>query len=332
MNLFFSGHSLTEAPLGEYTAAVAASLGKQTLWNQQIALGSPIRFRTRGFSDTDPSWAGYSQGINRDGASMNFLAELRNPQTLNGQRYDALIVTERHDLPLEWEGGVKYARHMHERLIEGNPQATSYIYHAWQGIRDKSNPAPWIAHERAAATVWQCMASRINTSLAHEGRSDRVHYMPAGLALAYLVERATQGYVDGITAGSPAETLNRLFRDDVHLNTGLGVYYMSLVTYASVYRNAPSGAWAPAGVSATQARSLQEVAWAAVSSYYNNPVQPDLNTCQAIMRNDFCARIAYYTNNAQNINYCVSTFGKASNENPFYFSPAVDNSYWAPAP
>ena len=94
LNLFFSGHSLTEAPLGEYTAAVAASLGKQTLWNQQIALGSPIRFRTRGFSDTDPSWAGYSQGINRDGASMNFLAELRNPQTLNGQRYDALIVTD----------------------------------------------------------------------------------------------------------------------------------------------------------------------------------------------------------------------------------------------
>ncbi len=316
-------------PLADDVASVASSLGKQTLWNQQIYLGSYISARTRGANGND--WGGYKIGKNRNGSNMNVINELRNPQTLSGQRYDALIIAENHNVRLEWESGVRYARHMHERLIEGNPQATSYIYHAWQNIGDKNNPSSWLTHERAAATAWQCMASRINASLAGEGRSDRVHYLPAGLALSKLVERATQSNLEGVTAGSVGETMNTLFYDNVHL-TNLGAYYMSLVTYASVYRSPPTGAWVPAGVSATAAKSLQDVAWDAVASFYNNPVYPDTASCAAYMRNDFCARIANYIGDQQNINFCVETFSKQTVENPFYYNPAIDASAWAPAP
>jgi hypothetical protein len=331
VNAFFSGHSLFDNPLANNVEAIAASLGRQTLWNQQIVLGSPIRARTRGNDSTDNSFPGYRFGKNRDGQGLDTLYELRNPQTINGQRYQALILTERHDLmpTLQYEDTVINARHMHERLIEGNPQGTTYLSHSWLDIYDKNNPAAFIAYERAAATAWQCTAQRINVSLANEGRSDRVQYMPSGLALAYLVERSTQGYVDGITRGSSAETVNMYFRDAVHMND-LGSYYMALVTYASIHRQSPAGAWAPAGVTAAQARSLQDIAWQAVSSYYNSPASPSMASCSQFMRDDFCARNANYRGVPSSANSCISYFSSANN--PFDFNAATDRNVWAPAP
>jgi hypothetical protein len=328
VNIFVSGHSLTDNPLPDDTAAIAASLGKSTLWNQQNALGSPVRVRTRGLNEADPSFGGYRTGKNRDGANMDVAAELRNPQTLSGQRYNALVLTERHDIAstLQYEDSVRYTRHFHDRLIDGNSAATTYLYHSWFDV-NKSNPAPWIAHERSAATAWQCIASRINLGLANEGRSDRVNYMPAGLALTQLVERATQGYVDGITGSSVSETMNRLFIDNVHL-TRLGSYYMSLVTYVTLYKSPPSGAWAPAGISAAQARSLQDIAWAAVSGFDANPANPSMDTCQAHMRNSFCSSFYSYINRPAATASCVAHFSAQSNNNPFFFNPSSDRNYW----
>jgi hypothetical protein len=330
VNVFVSGHSLTDNPLPDDTAAIAASLGKSTLWNQQNALGSPIRARTRGLNESDPSFGGYRSGKNRDGFNMDVASELRNPQTLSGQRYNALVITERHDIAstLQYEDTVRYARHFHDRLVDGNSAATTYLYHSWYDV-NKSNPAPWLAHERSAATAWQCVAGRINLGLANEGRSDRVSYMPAGLALTQLVERATQGYVDGITGSSVPETMNRLFTDNVHL-TRLGSYYMSLVTFATLYKSPPTGAWAPAGVSAAQARSLQDIAWAAVSGYEANPANPSMDACQAHMRDSFCSAFYNYSfiNRPSAAASCVAHFSKQSNDNPFFFNPASDRNYW----
>jgi hypothetical protein len=317
--------------LANNVEAIAASLGRQTNWNQQIALGSPIRYRTRGNDSNDNSFPGYRNGKNRNGDGLDVLQELRNPQTINGQRYQALVLMERHDLAptLQFEDTVINARHMHERLIEGNAQGTTYLTHAWLDIYDKNNPAAFIAYERAAATVWQCAAARVNLSLAHEGRSDRMQHMPTGLALAYLLERATQGYVEGITRGSNTETANMIFVDAVHMNA-LGSYYMALVTYASIHRQSPVGAWAPAGVTAAQARSLQDIAWTAVSSYYNNPAAPSMASCAQFMRDDFCVRNANQRSVPNSAGSCVRYFGSASH--PFEFNAATDRNYWAPAP
>jgi hypothetical protein len=220
---------------------------------------------------------------------------------------------------------------VHERFIEGNAAGVSYIYHAWQSVNNKANPTAWITHERNVAQSWQCVASRINTSLAHEGRTDRMHYLPAGLALARLVELATQGQVNGITGASTTETLNRLFADDVHL-TELGQYYMALVTYASVFKVSPVGASYPASVSATQAASLQSLAWTTANAYRVDPMRPSMSECTAHARATFCPQISYYLNLPHELNNCVTGFSHASTVNPFYFNASVDPSYWLPAP
>jgi hypothetical protein len=333
-NIFYSGHSLLSDNLPERTAAVADSLSTPLLWNRQIGLGSPVRLRTRGENANDANFGGYRTGQNRDGSGMDVINELRNPQTIAGQRYDTLIITERNDLgsTLQFEDTVRYVRHFHERFMEGNPQGKSYFSHSWLGIADKANPSAWIAYERAAAPAWQCVAARINVSLAAEGRSDRMHFLPAGLALATLIERATQGNVDGISAGSTAATVNQIFNDDVHFDTVLGSYYMGLVNYASVFRRSPVGAAAPAGVTAAQAKSLQETAWNVVANYYANEALPDMASCRALMRGSYCGKFYTYIGRPEVAGGCGDFFSQTTRANPFYFEAANDQAYWFTSP
>jgi hypothetical protein len=328
-----SGHSLTDDPLGMFMEAIAQSMSTPMWWNEQLILGSPIRARTRGVNLVDDSFAGYRTGRNRNGSGMNVAAELANPQTLGGQRYDTLLLAERHDLVsvLMWEDTVRYARHFHDRLVAGNAKGNTYLYHAWLEVSNKSEPSAWIAYERATAPAWQCVAARVNQSLAGVGRADRMAYLPAGLALANLVEQATRGGVAGVSGGSVQETMNRLFSDNVHL-TRTGAYYMALVSYASVYRRAPVGAWAPADVTAQQARSLQEIAWQSVAGHYNSAATPSMSQCQAVMREQVCSAFAGYKGGAGVLQGCVDRFSQQSQNNPFYFNAGSDAAYWFPPP
>jgi hypothetical protein len=323
-----SGHSLTDDPMGSYMASIANSLGTPMSWNQQIVIGSPIRVRTRGSSPDDDTFPGYRNGKNRDGTTgLNIANELAS------QRYDALVLAERHDLAsvLMWEDTVRYSRHFHERLVTGNSSGSTYLYHAWLEITNKDDPSAWIAYERAAAPVWQCVAARVNLSLAGTGRADRMAYLPAGLALVNLVEQATRGGVTGVSGGTTRQTMDRLFSDDVHL-TPTGAYYMALVTYASVYRRSPVGAWAPADVTAEQARSLQQVAWQSVSGHYNGASTPSMGQCQGLMREQYCSAFGAYKGGSGMVSGCISRFSATNHDNPFYYNAASDAGYWLPAP
>jgi hypothetical protein len=331
VNVFYSGHSLLDEPFAIDAQAVASSLGKANQWNQQIIIGSPLRMRTRGDSYTDPAFPGYASGANRDGAqNLDVRQELRSPSTISGA-YDALVLAERHDLglTLQYEDTVRYARHFHDRLIEGNPQGTTYLYHAWLGVRDKTVPADWVAYERSAAVGWRCVASRINRSLEAEGRGDRVRYMPAGLALAELIDLAVQGQVEGL-AGTPAEVVDQLMVDDVH-ETPLGAYFVSLVNVATLYRASPEGAWAPDGVSESQKRSLQALAWR-VAAESIAAGDPDLSTCQAHMTDSYCAAFHTYRGSTNEIANCRALFADGTSNNPFRYEAATDATYWFPAP
>lgn len=332
--LFVSGHSLTDNPLADHLLTIASSLGnaQSAKYNEQIAIGSPLRMRT------DPaqnrSWTGYSQGKNRSGSNMNVISELASGATIGGDRYDTLVITERHDLlqSLQWESTVRYLRHFHERLITANPQGRTYFYESWFDLFDKANPAAWIAHERAASSAWQCIGTRINTSLAAEGRSDRIRPLPAGAAIAALVERSTGGNtLAGVSGANTTETVNRIFRDAVHM-TDLGMYYLAAVTYAAVYERSPVGAAAPSGISSTQARSLQETAWAFVSNFYANQAAPDLASCRAAVATNFCPVYWSYRNQPGNAAGCTSTFSAQTSSNPLYYSASSDAAYWFPAP
>jgi len=329
--VFISGHSLTDNPLGDQLVAIANGLGGSNAakYNQQIVIGSPIRVRT----EARGNFSGYSAGKNRSGSGMNVINELRSPATLEGDRYDTLVIAENHNLlsMLQWEDTVRNLRHFHERLLAGNAAGRSYFYETWFGITDKADPRNWIAHERAASGAWQCVAARVNHSLAAEGRNDRITPLPVGAALAELVERATQTSLAGISGANTTDTLNRLFSDDVHL-TSTGMYYAALVTYAAVYQRSPEGAPAPSGMSSTAARSLQQQAWSYVSNFYASYQPPSLESCRTQLAQNFCPIYWSYRGQPGNASGCTSFFSAASSNNPLHYAAGSDASYWYPAP
>ena len=349
-NVFISGHSLTDQPMPTFLAKLADSLGTPMRWNRQCVVGSTLRERTRGMKVDDPAWSGYRSGANREGEGMDVLAALRQPGTIGGERYDILLITEQNGLL--WSllncDSVRYLRHFHERFIEGNRQGQTYFYEPWAGLNSKDDPRRWIAFERAASPVWQCITTRVNISLAAEGRSDRIASMPGGWMMAALVERATQGPgLPGISGTTVRETLDRLFSDDVHL-TPLGSYYLALVAYATLYGRSPLGAWAPDGISPAQAKSLQQFAWDALAAYRANNQPLDLASCRRVLTDGLIGQFWHYTRAAaadpkvgrlrshwRSVRNVVSDHWQVRRNNasnPLHYDAATDKDYWFPAP
>jgi hypothetical protein len=340
--LFISGHSLTEAPYPGFLAAIAGSLDTPMLWNQQKLFGSSIRARTRG-EGGGPDWIGYRRGENRTGEGMDVRAELHHPATIDGRPYDALIITENHALlaNIVLNDTVRYLRHFHEQLVAANPRGVTYLFASWLSIGDKDDPRRWIAYERAAAPAWACIATRVNHSLAREGRTDRVVPLPVAEALAELSASALAGDVPGVSGADARATMDRLFRDDVHL-TPTGSYYVALVTYAFVYRRSPVGGWSPPDLSPTQARALQQAAWAfARRRRHDRP--PSLDACRRYVAETFAGiALAYerdvvwgeegtlraYARWARRSVGWRHALARESVANPLHFDAANDRHYW----
>ena len=346
LRLFISGHSLVDQPLPNHLAAIASSLGTPLDWNRQYIVGSSISARSRGVGSADGSWQGYQRGFNRTGEGLDVISELRNPKTVSGARYDALLITEQHGLlgSLTWHDTVRYLRHYHDRLIAGNPRATTYFYESWLGLNDKSDPRRWIAYERAASPIWQCIATRINASLDAEGRVDRIKSLPAGAALADLVDHATRpDGLPGISQGNTRSTVDSLVRDDVHL-TELGTYYIALVSYSFIFGKSPSGAWHPNNVTEVQADSLQKMASGFASRYTTANRPLTLEDCSEQLRSNFIGTYWGYVRDAswmRETNLFSAYFRwlrhvgqwhwrmrKDSTDNPFLYRPESDKGYW----
>lgn len=223
--LFYSGHSLLDEPLPRDVAAIAASLGTPLQrWERDTPPGSSMRERV-----SAGAW----------------------PR----EAIDTLVVTEQHTLVgnLVWNDSAGQLRRLHERLIAANPRGRTWFYASWLNVDDKADPRRWIAYERAASPIWQCLVDRSNASIAAQGRADRIEFLPAAALLAALIDRVTQGSVAGVSVAS-------LMRDDVHL-TPLGSYFMALVVHAALFERSPAGAAVPEGVDANTARLLQGLAW-----------------------------------------------------------------------
>lgn len=285
--LFISGHSLTDRPYPQYLAAIAASQGKPVQWNVQNQFGSTLRQRTEG-SASHP-WSGYYLGTDRDGRPIDVLSELARPQATDGAAYDTLIITEQHTLlgNLIWNDTPRFLRDFHDRMVETNPAAQTFLFESWLGPIDLDKPERWVSYERAASPVWACIAGGINRSLAEQERVDRIRPLPAALALATLVEKATGGKgMPGVSEASTAATMKRLFADDVHL-TETGSYYIALVSYAFLYRQPPLMAWFPDGIRPATAKALQREAWAFTVQYLKNFRASEPDQCSRYVRENF---------------------------------------------
>ena len=285
--IFISGHSLTDQPIPRYVAAIAESLGRPLSWNRQYLEGSSIKQRSRGGEAGTPQWSGYSQGIDDRNEPVNVLAEFQKPSRHPDQPYDALLITEQHALlgSLVWNDTVFHLRSFQDRFAAHSTAGITYFYEPWLSLDNKSDPKRWIAYERAAAPVWECIVSQLNQTIGSEGRKDRLVRIPAALALAELIERATATPgVPAVTQSSVRSTVDSLLRDNVHL-TPLGAYYVALVTVAVMLEKSPEGAWHPSEVTDRQAAALQRFVAEFVSQ--QRPTALTLSDCRRYVVRSF---------------------------------------------
>lgn len=349
--VFLSGHSLMDQPLPSNLASIAESLGTPIQWNRQYMVGSSMRDRARGRRAPPEAtgWDGYRQGYNRNGEGLDVLSEWRNPSTVSGP-YGDLVITEQHGLlgTLVWNDTVRYLRHHHDQFLAANPSARTWFYESWLSLGNKDDPAAWIAYEKAASPAWQCLVSRVNRSLEAEGRTDRIQAMPVARAMAFLVDQAvSRDGVPGVTGATPRETLDRVFKDNVHL-TALGTYFAALVTYTYLFESDPTGAWAPSEISPATALALQSLAWRSVTEEKRSRRTHTLEQCQAELQDSFIAHYWGYTRDA----FWVAEVGvlrawmrwakhriqwhwrlrRDGADNPFRFDPLNDRRFWLPPP
>jgi hypothetical protein len=339
--IFFSGHSLMDMPVPADVAQIAAGRQLPLQWQRQYMVGSSIRMRSRGADPDAKDWPGYGQGIDRDGQPIDVLQELRQPRALGpGERYDTLVIAEGTGVlgSLLYTDTLRYLRHYHDRFIEAQGQGQTYLYQPWSSLGQKQDIPAWIAFERQTSRAWQCAVARINRSLEHEGRADRIASLPANLALAELIAEATTGAgLPGLSAETPRATVDRLIHDDIH-STRLGAYYMALVSFASIFKRSPEGAWVPPEVSPAQAKTLQSAAWRHVSRFYATPPDTDLQRCREFIRGEFCA--TYWKKEGGKAHgglraiklslACRYRFWRENDSNPLHFDPASDARYWLP--
>jgi hypothetical protein len=338
--LFLSGHSLTDDPLAEHIEAIAKSRGVDMAWNQQIIIGSPIRVRTRGDSNKPGPWNGYSLGKNKGGAKdLDILKEFGQR---SGQPYDTLIVAEGHKLVagLIWNDTVRYLRHFHERMIEHNPSARTFLFESWESVRDKLKPEPWVALERDGSKLWRCVADRINMSLKHEGRADRIETIPVGAGLAELIEAIGKGSVPSLAPAGGKSAIDEILADDVH-PANAGRYYVALLTYVTITGQPVEGVWRPRTVPESTALALQKFAWSFHRQRKETFTPLDMAGCRRLLTTSFCdAWNAYVPDQwAGPQPGCKGFFARETMAldrnhapNPFAFDPDADRAYWFPPP
>jgi hypothetical protein len=338
--VFISGHSLVDQPVPDYYAAVGQSLGQSIQWNRQYIVGSSIFRRTHGVDRNSDVWTGYSEGDNREGSGLDVLQELRQPKTIQGGSYNVLLITEQHGLleTMIWNDTVKYLRHFHDRFVEANPAATTYFYEPWISLDDKNDPRRWIEYERKMSPIWQCIVTRVNLALEVDGRNDRIVSLPAGLALAELIDRGSIPDIHEVAAGDRRPIVDALVRDTVHL-TSLGNYYIALITFAAIHQQSPVGAWAPEGVPLQTVRALQGLAWNFVQDYYKNYRPLSLSECRKRLDDELIEFFWAYLRDTHwkaemgsvraQLRYLRLVFesryrfSRNDTRNPFYFDPAA---------
>ena len=328
---FYSGHSLSDG-IPEAASEIAQSLGGRLEFEFQSIGYSLLRERTRGPDPSASGWDGYKQGKNRSGEGLDVASELRHPTRLaGGGVYDALVVTERHDLPdiAVGERSAEYLAHMATQALSGNPHADVFFYHTWLEI-DVAAPQAWIRYERRAQRMWECVASRANRELVEQSSpgSPRIRVLPGALVLAELVEALFRGEVPGVALSSPRERVRLLFADQVHLSP-LGKYFMGLVHYAILFGKSPVGAARPPGLSDEANAFMQDLAQREVLAYAkvaNAAAQRDMEACRAFAEGEMCE--AYHAFRAGRSWFgslrrwlptrrCRADYAKGSPTNPF---------------
>jgi hypothetical protein len=265
-NIFISGHSLTDRPMPDFLTELANGAGAPLWWNMQNIAGSSIKQRSYGTGAG--SWSGFAGGTDRDANPIDVRTELRMPSTPDGKPYDILMITEQHRLldALLWQDTSRYLKVFQDEFIASNARGRTYFYAPWIDLTDKTNPSEWIEYERKALPIWRCMVARVNDDLARSGRQDRIHFLPASLALAELVNHLVSQTTPGFEWLDTTARVDAVLFDDVH-PTRLGAYYLAAVAFFSIYDADPTPVGVPAMIDSRQASTVKAFAVQFVENY-----------------------------------------------------------------
>lgn len=262
------------------------------------------------------------------------VSEIRSPMQLpKGEKYDVLLITERHDLlnTLAWEKTSSLLRHYHDVMLSGNPKAKTYFYHSWLDV-NKSDPQPWIAYEKSMLKTWECVSSKVNLGLEADGLPQSVQTIGAGWALANMVERAINGDVPGLDGG-PRLVADLVFRDNVHL-TDLGEFFIGAFTYAQLFDKNPKNTFIGTVLPNDTGKALLAMAWELHQEYKimkNQGVQ-NMAACRTHIAKNVCGPLwTEIKNDPSKVASCKSMFGDENHKkNPFRW-PDPNRMVW-PSP
>lgn len=257
LRAFYSGHSLSDG-IPEVIAGLAAARGKSWSHVVRSAPGSLLRERA--------AWP-------------------------DEQTFDALVATERHDLPYAayHEQTVKHLSQLHARHVKQNPAGRTWFYHVWMsGAR--TSPQAFVDYERRALPLWECVASQVNRMNAAQGTPGRVLVLPGATALADLVQDLMADRVLGIVGATPDERIGAVFRDDVHL-TPIGTYFLAAIHYSTLFGESAEGIAPPPEIALPLAHELQRRAWQHVLAYAPQAeaaASRDMSACRAYAADVMC--------------------------------------------
>ena len=256
-DVFFIGHSLVNRDMPNMLEKSVQSQGGQAGISYQIINGAPLSY----------NWDNAAQA-----EGMNF----RNVIT-SGQ-YEVVVMTEAVPLlnHITYSQSNTNTANFYNLALSSNSQTQVYLYETWHCLN--SGTAQGCAYDNEDGNSWR---SRLDSELARwEGIADAVNaqkhpgqppmlLVPAGQAMAKMYDEISANQVPGIS------DIRELFSDDIH-NNDLGLYFVTMVQYATLYQRSPIGlpnqlndsyGEAYSTPSSSLAQKMQEIAWEVVCTY-----------------------------------------------------------------
>lgn len=221
-DVFFVGHSLTEL-IPRYVQEMVQRQGGKGISDRQIIIGAPLRV----------NWTDSATAQGKDSRALI-------PQG----GYEALVITEAIPLlnHITWNDSDGYALKFFNLMHNARPDGRVYLYETWHCTTsgtptgcsyDNDDSLSWRDRLTNDWAKWKSIVKYVNNN--NPAGAKNMFMVPAGQAMAKIYDEIAAGRVPGVT------NISQLFApgDDIHLSR-LGVYYVSLVHYVTVYQRNPS--------------------------------------------------------------------------------------------
>jgi hypothetical protein len=257
------GHSLVNHDIPQMLRSIAASKGTPVVVYEQIINGSPL---SNNWKNSDKS----------EKHPQNLYGDLRAELAKAKPAFDAVVLTERVAIAecIRWEDTQGNLINWRNLTLKHNPKGRVYMYSTWVGFKngDWWKDVPDLPTWRKRTEQDGQLFAKVSADATADSRSLKgapIRLVPGHTAMGILYDQLQSGKLPWL-----GKNIRAVMSDDIHLNQ-IGNYYIGCVMYGTLFGKSPVGAegqiksiWGQPLVNLTpaQAKSLQELAWQAVTS------------------------------------------------------------------